>query len=93
MIHILSWTIKKQKKNTFHAAKFTVEENSRTFQGLAKKFKDFSRKNGIQGLPLNFKDISRLCEPCLITKLDHYFWNSIDAKTSLSSFEKTQIGA
>ena len=53
MIHILSWTINKTTKNTFHATKFTVEENSRTLQGLAKKFKDFSRKNGIQGL---FKD-------------------------------------
>ena len=29
---------------------FKVEENSRTFQGLAQKFKDFSRNNGIQGL-------------------------------------------
>ena len=29
---------------------FKVEENSRIFQGLALKFKDFSRKNGIQGL-------------------------------------------
>ena len=32
---------------------FKVEKNSRTFQGLTQKFKDFSRKNGIQGL---FKD-------------------------------------
>ena len=30
-----------------------VEENSRNFQGLAQKFEDFSRKNGIYGL---FKD-------------------------------------
>ena len=78
----------KSSKNTSHATKFKVEENSRTFQGLAKKFKDFSRKNGIQGLSPKFKDISRLCEPCLITKLDNYFWNSIDAKTSLSPFKK-----
>ena len=40
----------KASKNSFQATKFKVEENSRTFQGLAKKFKDFSRKNGIQGL-------------------------------------------
>ena len=53
MIHILSWTTKKHEKNTFQATTFKVEENSRTFQGLAQKFKDFSRKNGIQGL---FKD-------------------------------------
>ena len=31
MIHILSWTTKKHKKNTFQAATFKVEENSRTF--------------------------------------------------------------
>ena len=53
MIHILSWTTKHHQKTIFHATKFKVEENSRTFQGLAQKFKDFLRKNGIQGL---FKD-------------------------------------
>ena len=35
MIHILSWTTKKHKKNTFRATAVKVEENSRTFQGLA----------------------------------------------------------
>ena len=35
-------------KKTFQAPTFKVEENSRTFQGLAGKFKDFSRKNGIK---------------------------------------------
>ena len=30
-----------------------TKETSRTFQGLAQKFKEFSRKNNIQGL---FKD-------------------------------------
>ena len=54
----------KTSKNTFQTTTFKVEENSRTFQGLAKKFKGFSRKNGIKGLPLKFKDFSRLCEPC-----------------------------
>ena len=43
----------KALKNTSQATTFKVEDNSRTFQGLAQKFKDFSRKNGIQGL---FKD-------------------------------------
>jgi len=43
----------KALKNTFQATTFKVEEYSTTFQGLAQKFKDFSRKNGIQGL---FKD-------------------------------------
>ena len=33
----------KSSKNTFHATKFKVEENSRSFQRLARKFKDFSR--------------------------------------------------
>ena len=46
----------KSMKNTFQATTFKVEENSTTFLGLAQKFKDFSRKNGIQGLPLKFKD-------------------------------------
>ena len=40
----------KSTKNTFQATTFNVEENSSTFQGLAQKFKDFSRKNGIQEL-------------------------------------------
>ena len=40
----------KASKNSFQATTFKVEENSRTFQGLAQKFKDFSRKNGILGL-------------------------------------------
>ena len=65
MIYILSSVLDNQKasKNSFQATTFNVEENSRTFQGLAQNFKDFSRKNGIQGLPLKFKDFSRLCEP------------------------------
>jgi len=32
------------------ATTFKVEENSRTFQGIARKFKDFSSKSEIQGL-------------------------------------------
>ena len=44
---------KKASTNSFQATTFKVEENSNSFQGLAQKFKDFSRKNGIQGL---FKD-------------------------------------
>ena len=54
MIHILSWTTKHHQKTIFYATKFKVEENSRTFQGLAQKFKDFLRT--FQGLPLKFKD-------------------------------------
>ena len=47
----------KALQNTFQTTKFKVEENSRTFQGLAQKFKDFSRKNGIHGL---FKTVRTL---------------------------------
>jgi len=54
MIYILSSTTRKALKNTFQATMFKVEENSRTLQRLAQKFKDFSRKNGIQGL---FKNV------------------------------------
>ena len=58
MIHILSWATQKHEKNTFHATKFKVEENSRSFQGLARKFKDFSRTSPkIQGL---FKTVRTL---------------------------------
>ena len=40
----------KPLKNTFQATTLKAEENSRTFQGLAKKFKDFSRTSTkIQG--------------------------------------------
>ena len=42
----------KALKNTFQATTFKVEDNSRTFQGLAQKFEDFSRK-------MEFKDFSR----------------------------------
>ena len=56
MIYILSYT-NKASKNTFQATTFKFDENSRTFQGLAQKFKDFSRKNGIQGL---FKTVQTL---------------------------------
>ena len=57
MIYILSWTTKKHKK--FFRGHYTlkVEENSRTFEGLAQKFMDFSKKNGIQGL---FKTVRTL---------------------------------
>ena len=41
MIYILSWKTKKHHKNTFKAPVFKAEVNSRTFQGLPLKFKDF----------------------------------------------------
>ena len=45
MIYILKTILDKQKasKNSFPVTTFKVEQNSRTFQGLAQKFKDFSR--------------------------------------------------
>ena len=56
MIYILISVLDKQKasKNTFQATKFKVEENSRTFQGLAQKFNDFLAK-------MEFKDFSWTC--------------------------------
>ena len=65
MIHILSWTTKKQQKNTFQATRFEVKENSRTSQGCAQKFKDFSRKNGIHGLFKDFPQTSRTFRDCV----------------------------
>ena len=53
MIYILSWTTKKGKKNTFQAAAFKVEENSRTFRGKM-KLKDF-----FKDFPYNFKDCAK----------------------------------
>ena len=50
MISIPFLNKQKALKNTFQATTFKVEENSRTFHGLAQKFRDFSNKNGIQGL-------------------------------------------
>ena len=51
MIYISVLENQKTLKNTFQVE---VEENSRTFQGPAQKFMDFSRKNGIQGLSKDF---------------------------------------
>ena len=45
-------------KNTFQATTFKVEENSRTFQGLAPKFKDFSRR------PPKIKGLFNTVKPC-----------------------------
>ena len=41
----------KSMKTTFQATTFKVEENSRTFQGLAQKFKDFSGKMEFKDFP------------------------------------------
>ena len=44
----------KSIKKTFHATTFKVEKNSRTFQELAQKFKDFSRTS--PKIQRNFQD-------------------------------------
>ena len=40
------------------ATRFTVEENSRTFQGLTQEFKDFPSKSEIQGRFENVRTLS-----------------------------------
>ena len=65
MICILS--MQKASKNTFQGTSLKVEENLRTFQVLAQKFKDFQGKmqfKAVSRTSLEFKDFSRLCEPC-----------------------------
>ena len=48
----------KASKNSFQSTTFKDEENSRTFQGLAQKFKEFLRTSSkIQGL---FKTVQTL---------------------------------
>ena len=54
----------KASKNSFQSTTFKDEENSRTFQGLAQKFKDLSRKNGIQGIFKVFPYNSRTFQDC-----------------------------
>ena len=58
----------KALKNTFQATTFNVDKNSSTFQGLAQKFKDFLRKNGIQGLLKDFPYNSRTFQECANTE-------------------------
>ena len=57
--NIISQIVEKCTFPVYFNKTLRVEENSRTFQGLAQKFKDFSRKNGIQGL---FKTVRVLLE-------------------------------
>ena len=55
MIYILSWTNKKHQTILSRP----LHSKLKKIQGLAQKFKDFSRKNGIQGL---FKTVRVLLE-------------------------------
>ena len=50
MIYILSWTTKKHQT----ILPRPLHSKLKKIQGLAQKFKDFSRKNGIQGLSKDF---------------------------------------
>ena len=52
-------------KNTFQATTFKVEENSRTCTESEGLFKEKWNSRNFQGLTLKFKDFSRLCAPCL----------------------------
>ena len=61
MIYILSFIL----KNIFQAMTFKVKENARTFQGLALKFKDSSRKNGFQGCLKDSPKNSRTFQDCV----------------------------
>ena len=61
MIYILSWTTKKLQKILSRPAHSKLKK---TFQGLAQKFKDFSRKNGIQGPFEYFPQNSRTFQDC-----------------------------
>ena len=64
MIYILSWTTKKEQKNSFQTTTFKVEENSRTFQGLAQKFKALSRTSPkIQGLLKTVRALLTITRP------------------------------
>ena len=59
MIHILSWTTKKHKKKLLSRP---LHSKLKKIQGL---FKEKWNSRTFQGLPLKFKDFSsRLCEPC-----------------------------
>ena len=53
MIYILSWTTKEHQKTLSRP----LHPKLNKIQALVKKFKDFSRKNGIQGL---FKDFPKI---------------------------------
>ena len=56
MIYILSWTTKKHQKTLSRP----LHSKLKKIQGL---FKEKWNSRTFQGLPLKFKDFSRLCEP------------------------------
>ena len=53
----------KALKNSFQAATFKVEENSRTCTEIYGVFKEKWNSRTFQGLPLKFKGFSKLCDP------------------------------
>ena len=65
MIYILSWTTKKHQKTLSRP----LHSKLKKIQGLAQKFKDFSRKNGIQGVFKDFPKNSRTFQDCARTPL------------------------
>ena len=60
MIYILSWTTKKHQKTLSRP----LHSKLKKIQGL---FKEKWNSRTFQGLPLKFKDFSRLCKPCFCT--------------------------
>jgi len=56
MIYILSWATKKHQIILSRP----LHSKLKKIQGLAQKFKDFSRKNGIQGLFKTVKTMTQL---------------------------------
>ena len=75
----------KASKNSFQSTTFKDEENSRTFQGLAQKFKDLSRKNGIQGLFKNFPKIQGLFKDL------HRNLRTFQGKMEFKDFSRTSL--
>ena len=58
MIYILSWTTKKHQRIILSGP---LHSKLKKIQGL---FKEKWNSKTFQGLPIKFKDFSRLCEPC-----------------------------
>ena len=62
MIHILAWTTKQHQKTLSRP----LHSKLKKIQGL---FKEKWNSRTFQALPLKCKDFSRLCEPCIVATL------------------------
>ena len=63
MIYILSWTTKKHQKTLSRPLNSKLKKIQGLFKDLHRNLRTF------QGLPRKFKDFSRLCEPCLMNQM------------------------